>query len=73
MAGRLMAQPVYAQLRKSPCVSALMLRANFGHSLLHLRHKIDADCGAVVSTLARRYVKPKEHLFGDNRAILRWA
>jgi hypothetical protein len=33
VAGRPMAQPVYPQLRKYPCVSALTFRARSGHAL----------------------------------------
>ena len=33
VAGRLIAQPVYPQLRNTPCVPALTLRARFGRRL----------------------------------------
>jgi hypothetical protein len=44
-----------------------------GRGNMSVNGMVDADCGAVVSTRAPRYVKPKRRLFGGRCAILRWA
>jgi hypothetical protein len=52
VAGRRMAQPVYPQLRKCPCVPAFALRAKYGGDAYFAASQ-SADCSALGSIMDR--------------------